>query len=213
MTCVALCHDGGMNSLRRALTDLPRTLVLAGQGLRTWGPRRVAVAPGVALAFGLLLGLATVLIPNPVFTREIPPVWWNYPVWIATSVLSGMLVATYVREDVGGAASPSVGSGEFGDDDDNTPQARRSSRLGFVGAFLAWFAVGCPVCNKLALLALGYSGAITWFAPVQPFLAILALVLTAVALVIRLKGQIECALPAPRGSTGPGTLVSPAPSR
>ena len=42
---------------------------------------------------------------------------------------------------------------------------------------LAWFAVGCPVCNKLALLALGYSGAITWFTPVQPFLALGALIL------------------------------------
>ena len=189
---------GRMTRIRRVVTSIPRDLGLAYQGLRTWGPRRVAVAAGVALAFGLLLGLATVLIPNPVFTREIPPVWWNYPVWIATSVLSGMLVATYVRQDVGGAASPSVGSGDFGDDDDNTPEARRSSRLGFVGAFLAWFAVGCPVCNKLALLALGYSGAITWFAPMQPFLAVIALVLTAVALVVRLRGQVACVLPTPR---------------
>ncbi len=60
------------------------------------------------------------------------------------------------------------------------------------GGMLAWFAVGCPVCNKLALLALGYSGAITWFAPVQPFLALGALVLTSVALVWRLRGQVAC---------------------
>ncbi|HIW67205.1 MAG TPA: hypothetical protein H9878_03610, partial [Candidatus Dietzia merdigallinarum] len=89
-------------------------------------------------------------------------------------------------------------SGDFGDDDNNTPEARRSSRLGFVGAFLAWFAVGCPVCNKLALLVLGYSGAITWFAPMQPFLAVIALVLTAVALVVRLRGQVACVLPTSR---------------
>lgn len=60
---------------------------------------------------------------------------------------------------------------------------------------LAWFAVGCPVCNKIALLALGYSGAITWFAPVQPLLAVAAMVLTAVALVWRLRGQVVCPLP------------------
>lgn len=192
---------GDMASPRRFLTSLARTLALAGRGLRMWGPRRVLVAAGVALAFGLLLGLATVLIPNPVFTREIPPVWWNYPVWILTSVLSGMVVATYVREDAGAAASPSGGVGVVGyDDDDTTAQARRSSRLGFVGAFLAWFAVGCPVCNKLALLALGYSGAITWFAPVQPVLAVVALALTVVALVVRLTGQVECTLPASRFS-------------
>jgi len=196
-----------MSRIRRFISSVPRDLDLALQGLRTWGPRRVAVAAGVALAFGLLLGLATVLIPNPVFTRDIPPVWWNYPVWILTSVLSGMLVATYVREDRAagpspvegaGAAGPDVGDDTPGRDDDDTRQARRSSRAGFVGAFLAWFAVGCPVCNKLALLALGYAGAITWFAPVQPFLGILALGLTAVALVVRLRGQVSCVLPAAR---------------
>ena len=187
-----------MDRIRRALTSLPQTLSLAAQGLRTWGARRVLVAAGVALAFGLLLGLATVLIPNPVFARDIPPVWWNYPVWILTSVLSGMLVATYVREDRGAAASTSGEVRALGYDDNDTAEARRSSRIGFVGAFLAWFAVGCPVCNKLALLALGYSGAITWFAPVQPFLAIIALALTAVALVVRLRGQVACVLPATR---------------
>lgn len=57
---------------------------------------------------------------------------------------------------------------------------------------LAWFAVGCPVCNKLAVLALGYSGAITWFAPVQPILAVGALILTATALTWRLRRQLVC---------------------
>lgn len=183
-----------MDRLRSTLSSLPRTLAQAGRGLRSFGPRRILVAAAVALGFGLLLGLATVLIPNPVFGREIPPVWWNYPVWVLTSVLSGMLVATYVREDAGAAAIPPSGVGGVGYDDD-AARARRSSRAGFVGAFLAWFAVGCPVCNKLALLALGYSGALTWFAPLQPVLALVALGLTAVALVARLAGQVECVLP------------------
>jgi len=56
--------------------------------------------------------------------------------------------------------------------------------------------VGCPVCNKIALLALGYSGAITWFAPIQPVLAIGALILTGLALLWRLPAQISCPLPA-----------------
>ena len=63
------------------------------------------------------------------------------------------------------------------------------------GGILTWFAVGCPVCNKLALLALGYSGAITWFAPVQPYLAAIALLTTAAALVVRLRGQVLCLVP------------------
>lgn len=158
----------------------PGTAALVTSTLRTWTPRHLAVAAAVALGVGALIGVATVLIPNPVFTREIAPVWWNYPVWILTSLLSGLLAATYVR--------PPEGL-------DEDPSASRSSRLGLAGGALAWFAVGCPVCNKLALVALGYSGAITYFAPVQPYLAVAALGLTGVALLLRLRNQSWCPVP------------------
>lgn len=131
-----------------------------------------------------MIGLVTVLIPNPVFGRDILPVWWNYPVWILTSALSGLLIATYVR--AGGPEDEA--EGVAGDE----ALERRTGRMGVAGGILAWFAVGCPVCNKLALLALGYSGAITWFTPIQPFLAIGAMILSAVALVWRLRGQVAC---------------------
>ena len=121
------------------------------------------------------------LIPNPVFGRQVPVHEWNYPVWIASSVLAGMLAATYVRRARGIADLTAA---------DNTRDA--PSRFGMVGGVLAWFAVGCPVCNKIALLALGYSGSITWSAPVQPFLAAAALVTTAGALLMRLRGQALC---------------------
>lgn len=147
--------------------------------LRTWGARRWLVAGAVAIGFGLLLGVSTVLIPNALFARDIPTVAWNYPVWIATSTLVGLLTATYVRQPTGEPMSATE---------------RPASRMGMAGGLLAWFAVGCPVCNKIALLALGYSGAITWFAPVQPFLAVAALVLTALALWLRLRGEVACAV-------------------
>ena len=44
-----------------------------------------------------------------------------------------------------------------------------------MGGALTFFAVGCPVCNKLVVLALGFSGALTYFAPLQPALGIAAL--------------------------------------
>ncbi|WP_238154312.1 hypothetical protein [Ornithinimicrobium sufpigmenti] len=150
-------------------------------GLRSWGPRQVLVAVLAGAGLAVLLGLATVLIPNPVFGRDIPPVWWNYPVWLLTAGLSGMLVATYVRATAGRSGQP--------------PEDQRQSRYGLAGGVLAWFAVGCPVCNKIALLALGYSGAITWFAPLQPFLGVLGLALITVALVWRLRGQVVCPQP------------------
>lgn len=152
------------------------SVLLAAQALRAWTARQVLVAVISGIAIAVVIGVATVLIPNQLFSREIAPVWWNYPVWLATSALSGILMASYVR----------TGSTDV--------DARRSSRMGMVGGILAWFAIGCPVCNKLAVLALGYSGAISWFAPVQPLLAVCALILTAIAVVWRLRGQVSCSV-------------------
>lgn len=163
------------------MRPVPAYLRPALTGLRAWGPRQVLAAALAGVGLAVLLGLVTVLIPNPVFGRDIAPVWWNYPVWLLTAALSGMLVATYV-----------TGSAERGGP---SPEDRRQGRFGVAGGVLAWFAVGCPVCNKIALLALGYSGAITWFAPLQPFLAVLGLALVAVALVGRLRGQVACPQP------------------
>ena len=151
--------------------------------LSWWTPRHVLIALGAAVAVALLIGVPSVLIPNPWFGREIPTVWWNYPVWLVTSGLSGMLIATYVT------------TGEPDDLQGQDRGAQRSSRLGLAGGALAWFAVGCPVCNKIVLLALGYSGAMTWFAPAQPYLALVGLVLTGIALVWRLRGQVSCPVP------------------
>lgn len=144
--------------------------------MREWSGRRWAAALTGTVVVGLLIGLPTEMIPNPFFMRMIDTEWWNVPVWLATSVLSGLLLATYVRE--GPAAS-----------------AERLSRRGSFGAFLAFFAVGCPVCNTLVVVALGTSGAMTWFAPVQPLLAAVALALLAAALRGRLRGAKRCDVP------------------
>lgn len=163
--------------------------------LSMWTPRHVLIALAAAVAIALLIGLPSVLIPNPVFGREIPTAWWNYPVWLLTSGFSGMLIATYVTPDRPGADKGS---------DENRDEARseqRSSRLGLAGGALAWFAVGCPVCNKIVLLVLGYSGALTWFAPAQPYLAVIGLLLTGIALFLRLRGQVSCPVPTPQKET------------
>ena len=196
-----------MNRIRRWAQASKESLVFAGQALTTWNARQILAAAGATILVGLVIGIATVLIPNSIFSRDIPPVWWNYPVWIITSAMTGVLIATYVRPsghstkaaasrtqptqatDVDAAADgPVQASGD--------QEERRTSRFALAGSMLAWFAVGCPVCNKIALLALGYSGALTWFAPVQPFLAMGALVLSAVAMVWRLRGQVACPVPA-----------------
>lgn len=149
----------------------------ATQSLRMWGSRRIIVAIAVAVVSVSIIGVSTVLIPNSFFARDIAPVWWDYPMWILTSALIGLLTATYVREP--GTPAPDSGGGTFGT----------------VGGMLGWFAVGCPVCNKIALLVLGYTGALTYFAPLQPVLAVLSVILLLVAVVVRLKGQFSCPVP------------------
>ena len=150
--------------------------------LRGWSPRRWAVAVGSTIGTVLVIGLPTVLIPNPVFGRQVPTVWWNWPALLVAAALSGLLVATYVR-----APGPAVGSDAAGTDE-------TGSRRGMLGGVLTFFAVGCPVCNKVVLLALGSSGAMQWFAPVQPMLAIGAAAALAWALHTRLAGERACSL-------------------
>ena len=158
-----------------------RSVNAAGQALRMWTPRQFLAAAGFSLLFAILIGIPTVIIPNPVFGREIAVLAWNYPVWIGSSVLAGMLAATYVRPS---KDAPAPASGDV--------EGTKQGKFGILGTVLAWFAVGCPVCNKLALLALGYSGALTWFAPFQPVLAAAAILLTGGALIFRLRGQVSC---------------------
>ena len=167
-------------------TEPRRSMEAAGAALKAWTPRQFIAAGGFSVLFALLIGIPTVMIPNPVFGREIDVLWWNYPVWISSSILAGMLAATYIRPSADPLQNTS-GSDTAQEDDGS-----RQGKLGIVGTALTWFAVGCPVCNKLALLALGYSGAITWFAPIQPFLAVGALLLTGGALLFRLRGQTFC---------------------
>ncbi|TGD11650.1 hypothetical protein [Brevibacterium sp. S111] len=176
----------------------------AYRGLLLWDRRRIGVAAAAAAGSAVIIGFATVLIPNALFARDIPPVWWDYPVWILTSLLLGMLIASYVRSP--GPASEGRSSGpdsapEVGARGPEVASEGRSGVLGGVGGMLGWFAVGCPVCNKIALLALGYTGALTYFAPLQPLLAAVSVILLLAAVIIRLKGQYSCPLPTPERST------------
>jgi hypothetical protein len=131
------------------------------------------VAVGSSILTGLFISLPTAIIKTPIFGREIEVTPWSVPVVIATSILSGMLFATYIKM-------------EQSIDED------RSLKVGGAGALFSFLAVGCPVCNKLVLVALGYSGAIQYFAPVQPYLAAAGILLLAYALRKRLIGESLC---------------------
>jgi len=155
----------------------------AFRALRGWNVRRwtaAAIASGASL---VLLGIPTAMIPNPIFARKIEAPVWTYPSLFVTALLAGLLLASYVRATAAGRASTL---------DDASPDEARSFT---VGGLLSFFAIGCPTCNKLVLIALGSSGAITWFEPVQPILALAGIGVLLWALRRRLEGEIACQVP------------------
>ncbi|OLT00188.1 hypothetical protein BJF90_07835 [Pseudonocardia sp. CNS-004] len=147
--------------------------------MRAWTVRHWVVAALSTAAAAVLIAVPTAVLPNPWFWREIATPGWAYAVLGVVALLSGLVAATYVRAPEG-------------------PGGRRAS----AGAVLGFFAVGCPVCNKLVLAVLGYTGAMSWFEPVQPFLAVFAVVGLGAALRARLRAAVACPTPA-MGSAGP----------
>jgi hypothetical protein len=153
--------------------------------LRSWSTRRWLTAAVATLASVVAVAVPTAMVPTPVFGRSVAVTWWSWPVLLVTAALAGLLAATYVRL---GEATSDAGSD-------------RPARWGAAGGVLTFFAVGCPVCNKLVLIALGASGALQWFAPIQPVLAGAGVVLLVWALRVRLDGERGCPVP-PSQSTG-----------
>ena len=152
------------------------TLRNAAHALVTFTPRRIGVAILASIVVFLLLGLSTALIPNPVFGRSIDAPEWSVTALAVTALLSGITLATYVATPL-------------------PPDTETGTRRFTIGGVLAFFAIGCPTCNKLVLIALGSSGAITWFAPVQPYLATAGIVLLVWVAITRLANDTSCRVP------------------
>jgi hypothetical protein len=158
---------------RIANTSGNRELVTA---LAEWPARRWLAAAAGAAVFAVAAGVPTDVIANPWFSRMTPVQWWNYPILVATALLGGLVLATYVR-------SPAEPSG-----------LTTTAGSGLLSAL----AIGCPVCNKVVVLLLGFSGALTLWAPLQPILGLLALALLGWALRTRLAAERACPMPARR---------------
>ncbi len=92
--------------------------------IRQWPGRRWAAAVLGAGLTALAIGVPTGIIRTPFYHRMTPVQWWNYPVWAVTALLSGLILATYIRT----AATP----------------GRRQRATSVGGGVLSLFAVGLP---------------------------------------------------------------------
>jgi hypothetical protein len=146
--------------------------------------RRFTVLAAVAAAFyALVVGVLAGIIPNPVFHRIVPVDIWNLMSWLLPAVLFGPLAATYLVP---------------------SPRACRVGGRAGAGSVLSFMAAGCPVCNKLVVLAVGVSGALDYFRPLQPLLGAVSLVLLGIALWARLRTRAGRPQPAARATATSG---------
>ncbi|MBC7630569.1 hypothetical protein [Aeromicrobium sp.] len=137
--------------------------------LRTWTARQWWASAVASLFVLAAIGVPTDLIDTPLFSRSIAAPWWAVPVWVLTALLTGVLIGTYIDQ------GPAPIDGRGG-----------------VGALLGFLAVGCPVCNKLVLVALGTTGAVSVFQPLQPILAAASVALLIWAVQRRLSSAVLC---------------------
>jgi hypothetical protein len=141
--------------------------------LRVLLDRRLLAWAAVWAAVSLLaFGLVTAIIPNPVFGRSVPPEPFAIWTWLVSAPLMGIVMATYTVPP-----TPSPIAMVALEPARAATAERRSSTLGSLAGFGAFLAIGCPVCNKVALVLLGASGAMSVYAPIQPVIGAVSLAL------------------------------------
>ena len=133
-------------------------------GLNTYTVKAWAVT-ALATVLGLVvIGLPTAIYENPFFVRMTPMRAQDYISWVLSAVLIGLVVGSYF------VARSTSGDGKA-----------------LSGGLLSVIAVGCPTCNKFVLLAMGTSGALNFFAPLQLYIGIASVLLLGWTLLQRAK--------------------------
>ncbi len=119
-----------------------------------------------SLAYLLLGGMITALVPNPWFVRMIPANNLDYFYLYATSLLVGFYVAIHYYKKK------------------RKNFCKKISVTGGVGGFLAF---SCPICNKILVLLFGSTLLIRYYDPIRPLLGGLSIILLLLAIYWLLK--------------------------
>lgn len=148
-----------------------------GSALRMFSLRGWLVGAIGAAATLVLIGVPTAIIDTPFFIRMIPVRPQDYAIWIATGLLVGLIAGTFA-----------------------VPSTSENEGKVISGGFLSYLAVGCPICNKLVVLLLGASGALSYFGPLQLYIGVASLLLLTWTLRLRVRSLVgaSCPMPEPR---------------
>jgi uncharacterized membrane protein len=148
------------------------------RSLRSLPPVTYLRAIPYALAAAVFIGVPSDLIDTPIFGRPVETRPIDYVIWIITSALIGLVFAIRLPAS-------------------HRDEQERNDVRTVWGGFVSFLAVGCPVCNQLVVALLGSSGALSWWAPTQPFVGAAAIGLVLWALRTRLTTYELTACPLP----------------
>ena len=144
--------------------------------LRALPPSTWLRAIPYALVAAVVIAVPSDLIDTPVFGRPEPVRGIDYVILAVTAGLIGLIFAIRVPQD--------------------EASEKQDTRTVW-GGFVSFLAVGCPVCNQLVVGLVGTSGALSWWAPVQPLVGLAAVALLAWTLRYRLRTYELVACPVP----------------
>ena len=108
----------------------------------------------LALAAALLIAIPADLVDTPLFGRPIGAKAIDYLILTVTAGLIGIILAIRAPE---------------------SEAAESQERRTLWGGAVSFLAVGCPVCNQAVVALVGTSGALSWWAPVQPIVGLVAI--------------------------------------
>jgi Glucose / Sorbosone dehydrogenase len=154
-----------------------RPLIMWQSTLGLLGRRQWQTAAWVGAVALVATGYAGETIPGIDFHRMVAVSWWNDPTWTATSILLGLIAATFVHPAGSRAARGAAASG--------------SGILGLAASTV----MACPVCSTLAVPFLGAGGVLAFLRPDRGWLALVSVVLLAATLALRLRAITRCGVP------------------
>jgi hypothetical protein len=154
-----------------------RRLIGVVEQLRALPPATWIRAIPYSVIAALVIAIPSDLLNTSIFGRPVEPRPIDYVILAVTAGLIGTIFA--IRPD------------------ESTTRDESEQTRTIWGGFVSFLAVGCPVCNQAVVALVGTSGALSWWAPVQPVVGLVAVGLLVHTLRRRLETYELAACPLP----------------